>query len=195
MSLKYIFHKLDGFPNPRIKDFFCDTLKQGEGIINGAEMREAILGHRYPVKGLFGGVKMVEGFFGLESSRQAFYDRLMTGDEVARKEGQDQEIDLLVRVKRMGPGVLGSMTPGNPWYNLSLAFLEKCFSRRRPHDLFGNSWHEYVHHMGFYHETKNKAERAYDPAYACGRIGRGLFGGAVMLVEDSKWMNSACMAG
>jgi hypothetical protein len=206
VALKYAFHKLNGFPNSKLKEFFVETLVNGEAILNSQALKQSILLNRYPVKPFLRPTRMVLGMYDLKMPLEELYNLIMSGKEKSNNDGQDHEIDLLVNVKRMPDGVLGSMTPGNPWYNLSINFLEACHRFGRPNDLFGNNFHEYNHHLGLYHTTKIKSKRQYDPAYTNGRIGRNLYSVTYMSGvreaifhkkmddTDQCWLNQSCLA-
>ena len=196
--LKYLIHKLEGFPDKKTEFFFTETLNNGqEKVLNSDAFRQEILTNTYVEKGWFGRSKIVRGMYGLDRSLAEFYAAIMSGDERDTEEGPDHEIDLLVRVLKMPPGVLGSMNPGNPWYNISYDFLLDCYNEKRAQDLFGNNVHEYVHHLGFYHKTKIQSKRRNDPAYSTGRIARDLFSEETnrlnSIDDDHKWMNLACL--
>lgn len=171
-QLRLVIHKMVGF-SPDEEEYYRRVAEKTVQAMNSREFKKAILNSGYP-SGWFRKT-WKSGMYGLNESLESFYKKVISGKEETETGESDGEVDILIRLIKMPSGVLGSMNPGNPWYNLSEAFFNECFNNRFDHQLAGNLAHEFIHHLGYYHKTKIAAIRAHDPAYTVGYVIRDIY--------------------
>jgi len=196
-ELKVKIHKLEGFTSA-YEEYYREVSDKRIEITNSEKFKNRVLNNTYISRNWFGGKNTVVGMYGLNESLESFYNTIMRAREKGRIEGAEDGVqDIMVRLVKMPRGVLGSMNPGNPWYNLSKDFFLDCMIHRWDHLLAMNQTHEFIHFLGFIHKTRIVSLRANDPAYTAGYIMKDLYPPNQSLMsslEDiPRWYLDGCL--
>jgi len=131
-------------------------------VIQSNEFKEAILKHRFLGKRSF--------HFHSGMSNWKIYERILEGAESLNKDKNntlDAEIDFFLK---QDSKVIGYTRPNTHkiWIN------KKYFKKFNAAQLAGHLMHEWLHKLGFTHESENTQLRKYSVPYSIGRIVREL---------------------
>lgn len=160
LEINYI---LNDFPEDR-EEKMHKAVERLMLIVNSVEFKERVLNHEYK------GEKTFVDNDGM--TNEEIYQRLMDGAEKLSPE-VDEEIDLDITLYYRNNSTVGYTYPNveKIWVN------DKFFAKNSFGKVAANLIHEWLHKLGFKHDKKRTARRAYSVPYGVGTIMRELVDG------------------
>lgn len=126
-------------------------------VIGSEEFRSRVLNHTY------NGKKQFNYNNGLTNAQ--IYQKILEASEMLSP-GKDNELDLKIKVYYENSSTVGYTTPSSSYINMNTKFLNSYTSR----EVARNMIHEWLHKIGFKHQTLYSKSRDYTVPYAIGRI-------------------------
>lgn len=118
--------------------------------------KDRVLAHKYNGK---------PGFASSSDSNQKVYDKLLSGAETLSPK-EDNELDLEVRFYYASNSTVGYTYPTVNYINVNTKF----FDGYNITSVARNLLHEYMHKIGYGHDSARTARRPYSVPYAMGSI-------------------------
>ena len=150
----YNFDRLD-------EDKLLKAIEIIKKVIATNEFRNKVIGHTYQGKKTFVDNK---GF-----TNEQIYQILLDGKEDLRPV-VDHEMDLELELYYSWTSTVGYTTPGS----LRIFMNTKFFDNYTPAEVAGNVFHEWIHKLGFNHDSSYSVSRDSSVPYAIGYIMRDL---------------------
>jgi hypothetical protein len=129
-------------------------------VIASKLFKDMVLAHKY---------NGISGFANSVESPSAVYESLLDGAE-RLSPAIDNEIDLEVRFYTAANSVIGYTNPSIKYINVNTKF----FDRFAIPSVAANLVHEYMHKLGYGHDSSATARRPYSVPYAIGNIVRSI---------------------
>lgn len=139
----------------------AQALERLEIVINSQEFKQRVLDHTY------NGSKTFANNNGL--TNEQIYAKIMEGAETLQPE-IDEEMDLDITMYYRSNSTVGYTYPNTNriWVN------SKFFNGYNLGQVAANVTHEWTHKLGFGHDSRSTARRAYSVPYGIGKIIREL---------------------
>lgn len=154
--------KVDLFNFERLdEDKVLKAIEIIKTVIATKEFRDQVIGYTYQGKKTFVDNK---GF-----TNQQIYQMLLDGREDLRPE-IDHEMDLELELYYSWTSTVGYTTPNS----LRIFMNTKFFDNYSPAQVAGNVFHEWIHKLGFTHDSSYSVSRDSSVPYAIGYIMRDL---------------------
>lgn len=160
LSFKTNVQYLSGF-NQSDEEKYNQAVSLVKKVIATEAFRTKVLNHTY------GGVKTFVNNNGLSNAQ--IYQSLLDAAEKLTP-AKNNTMDVGVKLYYENNSVVGYTMPSITYFNVNTKF----FDQYDPNEVAGNLFHEWLHKLGYGHDSSATARRPYSVPYAIGYIIRDL---------------------
>lgn len=137
---------------------YAKAIEVFKKVIKDPEFKKRVLAH-----------KKLNGSLGFENTTDTpakVYEKLLQASETFKKAEIDHDVDIEVRFYYANNSTVGYTYPNVGYINVNTKF----FDGYKPNSVAANLLHEYMHKLGYGHDSARTTRRPYSVPYGMGSI-------------------------